>query len=380
MKKIFRVSTIPLSLNFLLKGQLRFLNQFYDITAISGNGSNLDEVRKREGVKTKAITIQRKISIFKDFISLIKLYLYFQKEKPEIVHSITPKAGLLSMIAAKLAGVPIRMHTFTGLIFPEKTGNMRKVLIFMDKLICRCATNVYPEGNGVKITLESFKITDKPLKVLANGNINGVDLDYLINNVNPQEIAETKQKLGIKEKDFVYIFVGRLVRDKGINELVLAFKNLNLPNSKLLLVGNQENDDPISKESELEIENNPNIISVGFQRNVKLYFAVGDALVFPSFREGFPNAVLQAGAMGIPSIVTDINGSNEIITTNYNGLIIPSKNVKRLEAVMAEIVQNEELYQKLKANSRPAIVERFDCQLVWDATKAEYERLLKQNV
>ena len=208
--KLFRTSTIPLSLNVLLKGQLRFLSQEFEVTAISGAGKDLEEVAGRENVKTHAVEMQRQISPVKDFISLFKLYLYFRKEKPQIVHSITPKAGLLSMLAAKLAGVPVRMHTFTGLIFPSKTGIMQQLLIKMDKLLCWAATNIYPEGNGVKNDLINFNITSKPLKVLANGNVNGIDLEFFSKTtVSAIKQNQLKQDLGIRVNDFVFIFRGR---------------------------------------------------------------------------------------------------------------------------------------------------------------------------
>src|SRR5690606_35774476 len=244
--------------------------------------------------------------------------------KPTIVHSITPKAGLLTMLAGKMAGVPIRMHTFTGLIFPTRTGVMQKLLIKMDQLLCWAATNIYPEGNGVKKDLINYKITSKPLKILANGNVNGIDLEYFSKkNISIDQQNQLKQDLQIAENDFVFVFVGRLVGDKGINELVQAFQNLETRNQesaslvsnlealvpspqslvsskvpKLLLVGPLESDlDPLKEETLKEITNNPNIISVGFQKDVRPYFAIANALVFPSYREGFPNVVMQAGAM-----------------------------------------------------------------------------------
>ncbi|MEG2161658.1 MAG: glycosyltransferase family 4 protein, partial [Chryseobacterium sp.] len=329
MKKIknFRISTVPVSLNILLKGQLKFLSNHFAVTAISGAGKDLDEVVEREGVKTYAIEIQRNISPFKDIVSLIQLYFYFKKEKPLIVHSITPKAGLLSMIAAKFADVPIRMHTFTGLIFPSKSGLLQKILIKMDQLLCWSATNIYPEGNGVKNDLINYKITSKPLNILANGNVNGIDLEYFaLNAISNEQQSQLKKELHIQEKDFIFIFVGRLVSDKGINELIQAFSKLKIQNSKLLLVGPLESDlDPLRYEILKEIETNPNIISVGFQKDVRPYFAISDCLVFPSYREGFPNVVMQAGAMGLPSIVSNINGCNEIIIEGENGTIIPVK-------------------------------------------------------
>src|SRR6218665_368321 len=323
MKKLFRISTVPISLNVLLKGQLEFLNQNFDVTAISGSGNDLDEVGIREGVRVFPIDMQRQISPFKDLVSLIKLYRYFKKEKPDIIHSITPKAGLLSMIAGKLAGVPVRMHTFTGLIFPSKKGIMQKLLIIMDKVLCACATNIYPEGQGVKNDLQKFKITQKPLKIIGNGNVNGIDTSYF----DPEFISETEKEdlrssLDIKPGDFIFAFVGRIVKDKGINELIQAFTTINekYPNAKLILVGSFEKKlDPIKPETTEIINVNPNIITVGYQKDIRPYLAISDLFVFPSYREGFPNVLLQAGSLGLPSVLTDINGSNEIIPNGLNG-------------------------------------------------------------
>ena len=176
--KIIRITTVALSLDYLLKGQLAFLNTGLEVVAVSGKDSHLKNVALREGVRVVNISMQRAISPFKDLISLWKLYRLFRKEKPQIVHSMTPKAGLLSMIAARFSGIPIRIHTFTGLIFPSKTGIMQKLLIGTDRLLCTCATHIYPEGEGVKKDLINYKITNKPLKVLANGNVNGIDTSF----------------------------------------------------------------------------------------------------------------------------------------------------------------------------------------------------------
>ena len=148
--KIIRTSTVPESLYGLLKGQLKYLSQYFEVVGVSSKGQFLKETSKREEIRTIDVDMERGISPFKDLISLFKLYKVLLKEKPLIIHSITPKAGLLSMLAAKFAGVPIRMHTFTGLIFPTRKGYVQKLLISMDKLLCWAATNIYPEGNGVK--------------------------------------------------------------------------------------------------------------------------------------------------------------------------------------------------------------------------------------
>ena len=380
--KLFRIATVPMSLNLLLKGQLNFLNQDFDVTAISGEGDDLQTVAKREGVNVHEIEMHRPISLKQDLKSLWNLYWYFKKEKPAIIHSITPKAGLLSMMAGKLAGVPVRMHTFTGLIFPYKNGYMKRTLIIMDRILCRCATHVYPEGKGVKEDLQRHNITNKPLKIIANGNINGVDIDYY----HPEAISEEaknqlRDSLQIKKEDFVFVFVGRLVIDKGIRELVKAFDNLskNHKNIKLILVGPKENaHNPKKRAMFHTINQNQKIITVGFQDDVRPYYAVSNVLMLPSYREGFPNVVLQAGAMGLPSIVSDISGCNEIIEHEVNGLLVPKKNHHELQKAMEKILVTPNFLESLQKNARNRVAESFDKSLVWKELKKEYVKALNE--
>ncbi len=383
--KLIRTSTIPLSLNVLLKGQLRFLNEFYEVVGITSEGQLLEELKQREGIKTIEVNMERGISPWKDLVSLCRLYKILKVEKPVIVHSITPKAGLLTMLAGKIAGVPIRIHTFTGLIFPTRKGAVQKLLIRMDQLLCWAATHIYPEGEGVKKDLINYRITSKPLKVIGNGNVNGIDLNHF----SPEQITEEqkenlKKELNIQDTDFVFVFVGRLVGDKGINELVNAFSLLKKTESpqrrsRLLLVGPLEQElDPLHLDILKEIENNPDILSVGFQKDVRPYFAVSHALAFPSYREGFPNVVMQAGAMGLPSIVSDINGCNEIIIENQNGVIVPVKDSEKLGEAMARMMLDQNYYDQLKINTRSMIQSRYEQSLVWEALLGEYNKLVKE--
>jgi glycosyltransferase involved in cell wall biosynthesis len=376
--KVFRISTVPLSLDILLKGQLRFLNNYFEVTAVSGDDSHLRTVEKREGVPVFPLEMQRSVSPLKDIVSLWKLYRLFKRERPFVIHSITPKAGLLSMVAGKLAGVPVRMHTFTGLIFPSRTGLLQKILIGMDRLLCHCATQVYPEGEGVKSDLMRYKITKKPLRIIANGNVNGIDTAFFDKRLFSDEFCnDQKTTLHIQPDDFVFIFVGRLVTEKGISELVGAFDLLSkeLPKVKLLLVGPLESElSPLSDDIIKILQDNKLIIQTGFQKDVRPYFAIADALAFPSYREGFPNAVLQAGAMGLSSVVTDINGSNEIVEDEVNGLIIPVKDEKALYIAMKQLADDPELNGRLRSNARKKIVAKYEQKIVWEAILEEYRK------
>jgi len=380
-KKLFRLTTIPFSLNFLLKGQLEFLNQYYEVTAIA---SDIDEnfwkiIAEREKVRCFPVHVEREISLWKDMKTLYKLYSLFKKERPYIVHVNTPKASLLSMLAAKCARVPFRLYTVTGLRFEAESGIKRKVLISMEILTCWAATKVIPEGQGVKKTLLSNKITNKPLQVICNGNINGIDTSHFSPTFySSEQNKKLKNELAIRTNDIVFCFVGRLVRDKGINELVQAFTNVNkrYMYTKLLLVGSFEQDlNPVLPETEKEIQDNPNIISVGFQADVRPYLAISDIFVFPSYREGFPNVVMQAGAMELPCIVTDINGCNEIIEEGINGMIIPPKNKEQLQAKMQLLLENSDLRNQLKQNARSMITSRYEQKVVWEALLKEYRNL-----
>ena len=386
MKKLIRITTVPLSLKVLLKGQLRFMaSNGFDVKGVSSEGEELREVHENEGIAVEAITMSRKITPFQDLKSLWEMWNFLRKEKPQIVHTHTPKAGIIGMLAARLAGVPHRLHTVAGLPLMEATGTKRKILNIVEKLTYSSATRVYPNSKGLYdfILQNNFTQSNK-LKIIANGSSNGIDTTFF----SPDQVTELervtlREKLNIQPDDFVFVFVGRIVSDKGINELIKAFSELQTVENKpagikLLLVGGLENDlDPLNPETLAEINQNKDIISVGFQQDVRSFFAIADALVFPSYREGFPNVVMQAGAMGLPSIVSDINGCNEIIIEGENGLIIPSKNVEKLKEKMLTLAKDKNLYTKLKGNSRRMIENRYEQSVVWNALLEEYEGLLQ---
>lgn len=372
-KKVLRVSTIPLSLNLLLKGQLKMLNEEYEVVAVSSPGEDLKMVEEREGVRVVELPMERRISLFKDILSLWAMIKLIRKEKPWMVYSLTPKAGLVTMIAGKLCGVPVRVHMFTGLVFPTATGLKRQILMFTDRLTCFCATVVNPEGEGVKRDLERYHISSKPLTIIGNGNINGLDMEFYDHTPEVLEKAKTYQKEGTT----TYCFVGRIVGDKGINELVSAFKRLHAehPATRLLLVGPfEDNLDPVSEETRATIESLSAIEAVGWQTDVRPFLAASDVFVFPSYREGFPNVVMQAGALGLPSIVTDINGSNEIIRNGENGVIIPSKDEEALYQTLKDTLENPDKWKTIAANARESIARRYEQQMLWREIKKFYKQ------
>ncbi|NRT10968.1 glycosyltransferase family 4 protein [Flavobacterium sp. 14A] len=378
MRKLIRITTVPVSLKILLKGQCKFMSDYYDVIGISSDGSELQKTALDENITVIPVQMTRVISPVRDLVAVYNLFRIFKREKPFIVHTHTPKAGTVGMIAAKMAGVPNRLHTVAGLPLLEVTGNKRRLLNFVEKITYGCATKVYPNSFGLKeiIIKEKFCRALK-LKVIANGSSNGINTDYFNSEVAASKVVNREQ-LGIFESEFVFIFVGRLVSDKGLNELVQAFKILSAEynNVKLLLVGGFENDlDPLLPKTVDEINSNNKIISVGYKNDVRPYFALANALVFPSYREGFPNVVMQAGAMGLPSIVSNINGCNEIVIEDYTGIIIPVKSADAIFIAMKKMMVDEEYYMSLKKNVRKRIVENYEQSVVWQALLKEYKSI-----
>lgn len=386
--KIIRTATLGTSIYTFCEGILSDLKKKgYEVVAISSPDTDFEALREREGVRTIAIPMERRMAPLKDLVALFRLVRVFIKEKPDMVHSMTPKAGLLCMIASWLARVPVRVHTFTGLVFPTAKGMTRRLLMTTDWLTCACATHVIPEGQGVMNDLKNYNITSKPMKVLGYGNVMGVDMKRFSRRPEVMEKVALLQKEGV----FTFVFVGRIVGDKGINELVQAFKALlakdYVKKLRLVLIGRYEDDlDPISSDTKQTIESTPEIEAVGSQYGDDLlaWYAASDCFVFPSYREGFPNTVLEAGALGLPSIVTDINGSREIIIPfdknhqGATGLIIPSHDAEALQDAMTWMITHDEERKRMAANARPSIESRFEQRFVRQCLYDFYDEIFTE--
>ena len=380
-KKIIRTATVPLSLDLFCRGLLRDLSSRYEIIALSSPLPELENIRKREKVRTISVPMARKIAPFSDLKSLFELIRIFRKERPDMVHSITPKAGLLSMMAAKWTRVPVRIHTFTGLIFPYEKGWKRRLLMMTDRLTACCATHVIPEGIGIRDDLIRFRITRKPLRVLGNGNVRGIDLNHYVRTENlSRKAADIRNYYRIPDDGFAFIFVGRLDRDKGIDELVQAFRMLEkeYPKVHLFLVGIEEPEGKSILDETREIITRDDHIhlSDGWQADVRPWYAAADALVHPSRREGFPNVVIEAGAMGLSSIVTDINGSREIVKDGQNGKIVPAQDPEALYAAMKEFLEQPEMVREMAAAARD-LAGRYEQNYVRQCLDIFYREVLR---
>jgi len=381
-KKLVRITTVPLSLDKILDGQLSFMNNHYEVIAVSSEKEYLIRCAKNEGVRFKHIEMTRKITPIKDFISLIKLISFLKKERPLIIHSHTPKAGILAMLASKITNIPIRLHTVAGLPLMEEKGSKKKLLELIEKLTYSFSTFVFTNSNGLyKYIIENNYVSKNKLKVIGNGSSNGVDINYFSpTSVSEKEKEKLKLSLGILESDFIFVFVGRIVADKGINELINAFDTISFQNNaiKLLLVGEQESHlDPLNENTLKLISSNKNIIKTGFQKDIRPFLAVSDALVFPSYREGFPNVIMQAGAMELPVIATNINGCNEIIINEKNGVLIELKNNGAIVKAMVRLIEDEAFYKNLKSNARSMIISRFERKVICEKILYEYKEMEK---
>jgi glycosyltransferase involved in cell wall biosynthesis len=370
---------VPISLKVLLKDQLKFMSNYFEVIAVSSDAEELYAAGSDEGVRIIPINMSRQYTPLKDLISLIKMVFLFKKESPDIVHSHTPKAGIVAMLAAFLCNVPNRLHTVAGLPVMNESGLSRFVLLAVEWVTCKCATKVYPNSKGLETFLVNYvNIPSKKLKVLGSGSSNGVDTKYFYLTPDLHESSKVlKTKYNLNDC-FIFTFIGRVVKDKGIEELLDAYVRLSseVENIKLLLVGREEPlTDPISKRSRAILKNNKGIVCTGFMNDVRPSLVASDCLVLPSYREGFPNVVMQASCMNVPSIVSNINGCNEIIQDGSNGLVVEPKSTDALYYAMKKLESDRGLLSDLAAKSRHSVVEKYDRGEFQKILLAEYQSL-----
>lgn len=352
----------------------------FAVKAVSANGPEIDEVTGFEGVEHKIFNLTRSITPFTDIVTIVKLAKYIRKERFDIVHSHTPKAGFVCMIAGFLAGAEVRLHTIAGIPWMESTGLKRQILRYVDKFTYYFAHRVYLNSENLKdFVLEQKIIKPGKLKVLGNGSSNGIDTAFFDPDAVQQNKQELRDTLGIPQSSFVFIFVGRVVKDKGMHELAKAFKKLPEP-THLVLVGPLESElDPLDDTTLAFFQGNLRVHLLGYQKDVRPYLKLADALVFPSYREGFPNVPMQAGAMGLPSILTDINGCNEIVVEGENGMLIPPKQEVDLYQAMLKMIDKKDDYLRMSKKSRLMISARYDQSMIWSMLYEEYVELLDKS-
>lgn len=376
--RVTLVTTVSDTMAIILGGQPRYLAEKFDLSLITSPGKLLSRVEAQEGLPVTPVSMERGIHPLKDLASIWRMIRTLRRHRPDLVHSYTPKAGLVTMLSAWLCRIPVRVHTFTGLIFPTSRGFKQHVLIWIDRLICACATHVVPEGEGVKQDLQHYRITRKPLHVIGHGNIAGVDTEHF--NPDGMEVRTAakvlQNQLDLKPDSVLFCFVGRLNLDKGISELFKAFSELPTQ-AHLLLVGGLDITAPISKNLQTAMQNHPRLHILGFMEDIRPALRLADILVLPSYREGFPNVVLQAGAMKLPVIATDINGCNEVVEKDFNGWLVPARDAKALKKTMLLAMQTSESERiRMGEQARERIKKRFERIEHWKRVENFYFKLL----
>ena len=375
-KKLIIIVTVPVVLDTWLKGQAKYLSRFYEVEIITSYADNINCIEEYEGVKIKIVDFNRKINIIKDLKVLIQLLKYMRQEKPAIVYTLTPKAGLLGMVASWISRVPHRVHCVVGLPHLEAEGRRKTILTMTEKITYFFSSKIY--CNSINLQKVVTTMTTKPIGVIGNGSVNGVDTEYFKDRLSQVEKEKVIKSLGFQKNDFVIIFVGRIVKDKGINELINVFDKLNLKYSdiRLLLIGDYKNEsDPISTKSMQIIEENLSIKYLEFQENVGEFMSVSKLFVLPSYREGLPNVLIEAGSYGVPLVATNINGCNEVIKENKNGLLVKKKDEQDLSDAIEKFIIDKEFYQKIKSNVRESIVSRYDQKYFFKELLYEFQNI-----
>ena len=377
--KIARVSTVSFFVDTQLHNQISTTVQTGAKVTIIASEVSLG--RDIPGSQYISIDIPRKINLAKDFIALIKLWLLFRKSHFKIIHSTTPKAGLLCCIAGRLARVPIRLHTFTG----QPWVGLKGVKYFLskgsDKLIASLNTHCYADSISQKNFLIANGVAHfEQLSVLGSGSLAGVDLERF----NPLRFDENnknklKDELGISLISKVLLFVGRLSRDKGIMELLQAYQQLMADdvNVSLILLGPSEVDIDIETLlSELNSSINSRIIMPGFSTEPERFMAIADLLILPSYREGFGTVVIEAGAMEVATIGTDIYGLSDAIVDGETGLLIPVKDTDELKFAINLLLNDDDLRYTMGVNARRRVENEFSDVRLNGLVNDEYEKFL----
>jgi glycosyltransferase involved in cell wall biosynthesis len=379
--KLCRIVTVPLTFQTLLLEQLRcILAREVDLTLVCNPAPELDQVAADVGAKKMGIPMQRKPSPLLDLLSLFRLARFFRQNHFDIVHSSTPKAGLLTALAGTLARVPVRMHTFTGQPWVELRGWKRRIPRECDRMIARLATRCYADSPSQRAFLIAEGLVDADkIFVVGAGSISGVDLKRFSLEIWGGGVAlDTRRELGIPSRGLVIAFVGRVTRDKGIVELIAAFEimaNLN-PEAHLVLIGPFEPEqDPLPAETLHKLKSHCRIHAVGFSATPEKYMAAADIFCLPSYREGFGSVVVEAAAMELPSVVTRVTGLVDAVEDGVTGLIVSPKSVDDLVQALQALAASKELRKKMGQAGRLRVIHSFDAQLVNDAVVAEHYRV-----
>lgn len=379
MIKLIHITTVGETLGFF-SGQIGFLKeQGFDVHVASSPGKDATRFAHAESVEFHSVPMSREISPLTDLVSLFRLCLLFARIRPDIVHSHTPKAGMLSMIAAFLTRVPVRIYHNHGLRYLTTTGVKRSLLIFTERFSCRLSHRVLCVSPSVRqVMIEKGICTDEKSKCLGRGGINGVDA---LNKFNPEYVDKdaARSAIGIPADARVIGFVGRVVCDKGVIELLSAWELLRrrFEDIYLLVVGSMEEMDEIPLELKNRLQTDSRIIYVGGVLSIVNYYAAMDILTLPSYREGFSMVTMEAAAMSLPVVATRIPGNVDSVIDGETGLLVPPKNADALEQALIVYLENKDLRILHGRNGRRRALKDFRPQDMWKTLHAEYLEMIK---
>ena len=369
-KSICFVATVEFAVSAFLLSHLKELSKYYDLTVIVNLKNPNFLIDKKLNIKLVNINFSRKINIISDLLSLVQLAYLFLIKKYDAVHSITPKAGLLAMIASFLTFTPVRVHCFTGQVWSTKSGLSRLFLKLIDKIIGNLSTqNIVDSKSQYDFLVKENVLNKDKALVFGSGSVSGVDL--LKFKPNTKVKSSLRKKLKISPSSFVFVFLGRLNSDKGIHDLINAFISTDLKSAYLLLVGPDEEN--ISSKFK---GNQSNIIFSGLISSPQDFLAVSDVLCLPSYREGFGNVVIEAAATGVPSIVSNIYGLSDAIVLNKTGLSHEPHDVQEITKLMKSLFNNRKLVMDLGKAAKKRAISEFDSKILVKHWKIFYNHNL----
>ena len=374
MIKICYVVTIPLTIESFFIPQLQYLaTNGFDVTVVCSNDSNLQE-KLGESIRFYPIDIPRGISVSGSIYALKALTHFFKKEKFDLIQYSTPNAAFYSSIAAKKADCKVRNYHLMGLRYLGASGMGRTILKALERIACHNSTSIEcVSKSNMEMGIKEGLFPKEKVTVVWNGSTGGVDLSRFDFSKRQQWRMEIRKELGYSGSDFVYGFVGRITKDKGIDELLSAFLKLK-DNSKLLLVGNIEEGNCLDAGLLTEAEGHSNVKFHSFASDIERYYAAIDVLILPSYREGFGNVVIEAGAVGTPAIVTDIPGPIDTIVRNKTALVIPARNSDALAEAMKRIHFMD--YIAMGQNAAQFAKEKFDSNVLCEKILERKRKLL----
>ncbi len=381
MPKLIHVTTVPHTLHFLI-GQISHMKQAgIEVEAISSVDAKLDIFLQQERVPHHEVTMERSLSPLRDLVACYKLWQIFRSRHPDMVHAHTPKAGLLAMLAAFFARVPIRIYHIHGLRCATLSGWKRQLVVACERLACRLATQILCVSQSAREAAVQYGLVPaERIKVLLNGSINGLDATGRFQpDALPMEAAdETRRRLNIPTDATVIGFMGRLARDKGIEELCQAWQVVREKCSEahLLLVGDYESQDPVCVATRCKLESDERIHRVAYDPDTPPLFAAMDVFCLPSYREGLPYVLLEASAMRLPVVATRVTGCVDAVEDGVTGTLVTVGDQKALAAAMLRYATDPVLRKWHGAAGRRRVLRDFRPEAMWAALLTEYQREL----